>query len=171
MIKKFYDFKLNEDLEFKMIPTQYELIKISALFLPNSLDTIYRFLTKNGNSYDLYFSLTNENNHLLSNDNFIYDYTKSEIPTIFFSLTERGLDPINFDDLTNKGEKFEVMSKIIWLINEYDISNNFKIYSVGEVGNDKYRFYSYYLYNMPQFKIVEGASDNYNGKKCYYLIK
>lgn len=170
-INQFNKFKLNEELDFKMSPTDYEIIKSNPLFIPGAKDEIYRFITTNNNSYDLYFSLTNEGDYKLSNGNNIKNITTSLIPTIFFSLTERGLDTLTFDELTDKGEKFEVMGKIIFLINEYDKIYNYKLYSVGEVSKEKYKFYSYYLHNLPQFEILDGKSDNYNGKKCYYLVK
>jgi hypothetical protein len=170
-INQFNKFKLNEELDFKMSPTDYEIIKSNPLFIPSAKDEIYRFITTNNNSYDLYFSLTNERDYKLSNGNNIKNITTSLIPTIFFSLTERGLDTLTFDELIDKGEKFEVMSKIIFLINEYDKIHNYKLYSVGEVSKEKYKFYSYYLHNLPQFEILDGKSDNYNGKKCYYLVK
>jgi hypothetical protein len=171
-INNFNKFKLNEELDFKMSPTDYEIIKTNPLFISGNKDDIYRFITKkNNNSYDLYFSLTYESDYTLSNGNNIKNITRSFIPTIFFSLTERGLDVSTFDKLTDEEEKFEVMSKIFFLINEYDKIHNYKLYSIGEVDKKKYKFYSYYLYNIPQFKIVEGGSDNYNGNKCYYLIK
>ena len=171
IINNFNKFKLNEELDFKMSPTAYEIVKSNSLTMALVMDDIYRFVTTNHNSYDLYFSLTKEENHILSNGDHIKNITTSLIPTIFFSLTERGLDALTFDKLTDNGEKFEVMGKIIFLINEYDKIHNYKLYSVGEVSKEKYKFYSYYLHNIPQFEITEGESDNYNGKKCYYLIK
>lgn len=166
----FLNFKLNEDLEFKMIETDFKEIIIPSLFIPNKNDTIYQFVSNFGNFYDLYFSLTIEDDYKLSNGKNISEYTDGFINTIFFSLTDRGLDPTSFDKLTNKGEKFEVMGKVIWLINQFDTKNQNNIYSVGEVDSKKYQFYSYYLHNIPQFTIVEGKSQNYGGKKCYYLL-
>jgi len=153
-----------------MIPTIYKEINIKSLFISNDIDKIFRFISKSGTSYDVYFSLTKESNHLLSDNTNLYDYIKSNIPTIFFSLTERGLDSLVFDNLTNKNEQFEVMGKIIWLISEFHKKYNYNVYSIGEVDEKKYKFYKYFLHNLPQFIILDGDSDNYNGKNCYYLI-
>jgi hypothetical protein len=152
MIKKFNNFKLNEELDFDIKPTEYSILKISPLFVGKE-DMIYRFVSKSGESYDIYFSLTKESNHILSNGENIDKYTKSFIPTIFFAPTERGLETSIFDKLTNKNEMLEVMGKVIYLINEYDKVNNFSVYSIGEVDKKKYKFYSYFLHNIPQFKI------------------
>ena len=170
-ILDFSNFKLNEELEFKMVRTDYEKIKTPSLF-PNisGYDDIYRFVSNKGNSYDVYFSLTNERDHILSNGKNLHSYNIDKIPTIFFSLTERGLDSMSFDKLTGNDERLEIMGKVVWLINEYDKINNFSIYSIGEVNAKKFEFYSRYLHNISQFKIFEGDSDNYNGKKCYYLV-
>ena len=169
-ILNYKKFKLNEELEFKMIPTTYQEVNIKSLFISGQIDKIFRFNSKSDTSYDLYFSFTKETNHTLSDDTNLHDYTKYLILTIFFSLTERGLDPLVFDNLTNKSEQFEVMGKIIWLINEHHKKYKYDVYSIGEVDEKKYKFYTYFLHNLPQFSILKGNSDNYNGRKCYYLI-
>lgn len=171
MILDFLNFKLNEELEFKMIETNFKEIKINSILVKGERDTIYRFISNSGNSYDVYFSLTKEVGVKLKENTYITDYTNNYIPTIFFSLTNRGLDINTFDLLTNKNEKFEVMGKVIYLIDYFVNSNNYEVYSIGEVNIDKYRFYSYYLHNLPYFTIKEGDSNNYNGKMVYYLIK
>lgn len=63
------------------------------------------------------------------------------------------------------------MSKVLYLIDHFIKSIEYKVYSIGEVSDEKYRFYSYYLHNLSYFKIKEGTSNNYNGKMAYYLIK
>ena len=168
-ISNFFNF-INEDLDFKMVETKFIEIEIPSLFIPGEKDKIFRFISTKGNSYDLYFCLTLEDNCQLSNGRFIRDYD-SPIPTIFFSLTERGLDPLTFDDLTNRSEKFEVMGKITWLISQYGLKYSNNIFSIGEVDSKKYQFYLHYLHNLPQFSLTEGYSKNYGGKKCYYLVK
>ena len=171
MIKKFNKFKINEELDFNMIETKFKEIKINSLFIKDNKDTIYRFETISGNEYDVYFSLTDESGCKLIDNTSIDDITNEYIPTIFFSLTERGLDPNTFDVLTNNKENFEVMGKVIYIIDNFVNSNKYNVYSIGEVDDNKYRFYSYYLHNLNYFKIVEGTSYSYNGKMVYYLIK
>ena len=171
MIHNFNEFNMNEEMEFKSSPTNYSSLSIPPLFKVGKKDNIFRFITKSNTSYDIYFALINDLIHLLSNGKNLCDYTTNPFPTIFFSLTERGLNQNLFDELTNKNEKFEVMSKVIYLVNEYDKLYKYPVYSVGEVNQNKYKFYSNYIHNIPQFKILEGNSDIYNGKKCYYLIK
>lgn len=171
MIKKFNEFRLNEELDFKMIPTKFTKINIPGLFISNVNDTIYRFTSNNGNSYDLYFSLTDESDSILDDGVVVKNMTTDYVPTIFFSLTDRGLDVDIFNKLTNNGEKFEVMGKIIFLIHDFMFSNKYKLYTVGEVEDKKYKFYMNYLHNLSGVSMMRGTSNSYNGEKAYYLIK
>lgn len=168
MIYKFKDF-INEELDFKMKPTDFTIIKIDPFYYGNN-DEIYRFITNSGNSYDVYFVKTIEQNYSLSNGKKIDEYVNNLIvTTIFFSLTNRGLDPKTFNELTNNKEIYEVMSKVIYLIYRYDIGNKFNIYSIGGFDSKKYNLYSKYLNNLPNLKILEGKSEYY--KNAYYLVR
>lgn len=141
MIKifNFLNFKLNEELEFKMFETTFEEIIIDSIMVYDEKDTIYRFISSSGTSYDLYFSLTSEFGSKLKDNTYINVYSGDNyIPTIFFSLTDRGLDVNTFDLLTNKNEKFEVMGKVIYLIDHFVKLNKYNVYSIGEVDSSKY---------------------------------
>ena len=137
----------------------------------------YEFLTDKGNSYSVYFMITEENDIELSNGENLSKYTKlNKIPTIFFSLTENGLDGENFDELVNKNEQLEVMGKVVFIILEYIKTNIYTTYSIGDVGNKKINFYNYYKKYFKDFDIFIGDSENYfdvekGYKKAYYLIK
>ena len=76
---------LKEELDFNIVNTKYHVIHIKSLFILGNSDTIYRFISKKGNSYDCYFCLTNENNHILNNGSTLYSYSNGNlIITIFF---------------------------------------------------------------------------------------
>lgn len=170
-IKSFNDFSLNEEIDWNIIPTNYSIINIVGLFVNSGQDVIYRFTSNGGNSYDVYFSITHESNHLLSDGSNLYNYSTGSIPTIFFSLTERGVDPNVFDNPVNRNEYLEIMGKVVYLILEFISSHNYSVYSIGEVAFKKYKFYSNYKKYFTGFNIIEGPSDNYNGHIAYYLIK
>ena len=76
-----------------------------------------------------------------------------------------------------KDSLFQIDNKSLLALLNID-SNNivlsfYVIYQI-LISNDLspiYRFYSYYLHNLPYFKIKEGISNNYNGRMAYYLIK
>ena len=68
------------------------------------------------------------------------------------------------------------MNEIKMILNDYINSVNYKVFSIGRVDTNKYRFYSYWLKNLPISEVLIGDSDNYIdtfGKKdkAYYLIR
>jgi len=165
-LKKYIEF-INEEIEFKMFPVDYEERK-DLIF--NKETTIFEFKTKN-DEYSLYFSNTDERNHILSDGKYLYDYCDGkDIPTIYFSLKNRGLS-IDFDVLTGYDEELTVLGSVIYLINEYDRRYNNPVYTIGYVDPKKERFYMYYLHNLKRFKLLKGDSYSYEGSGAYYLIK
>jgi hypothetical protein len=164
-IKK-YSYFLNEEIDFKMKPVDYEE---SNDIILGKKTKIYTFKTKN-DEYSLYFSLTNESNHLLSNEKYLYEYCNGlDIPTIYFSLKRRELST-DFDKLTGYDEQITVLGIVTYLINEFDMKYNYPVYSIGRVDTKKEKFYMYYLHNLNKFKILKGDSDSYQ-VGVYYLIK
>lgn len=108
---------------------------------------------------------------ILSDNSRLYDYCDGkDIPTIFFSLSNRGLSN-DFDNLTGYNEGLTVLSYISYLINEYDRKYNRPVYSIGYVDPKKEKFYMYFLHNLEQFKILKGKSNSYVRSGAYYLIK
>jgi len=136
----------------------------------------YNFISNNDNSYSVYFLITEEDNIKLSNGEFLKEYTElNNIPTIFFSLSERGFGK-NFDLLTNKMEFLEVMGEVVFLILEYIKKHNYTTFSIGEVGDKKIHFYNHYRKYFKDFDILTGKSKNYidddnNKISAYYLVK
>jgi hypothetical protein len=118
--------------------------------------------------------MTTEENELLSDGTMLGNYTNlTEIPTIFFSLSNRKFDD-NFNKFTNNKEYLEVMGKVVFIILEFIKKHKYTVYSIGEVGDKKIIFYNNYRKFFNEFKILTGESANYidNGKKmnAYYLI-
>lgn len=171
-IKSFKEiYIINEELDFKIIPTKY----ISKYI--NGVDT-FTFITNKNNSYTVYIEETTESNHLLNNGEYLQDINNNKtIPTIYFSETDRILDPSTFNNLTNYSEYMEVMGKVIYIISEF-IKNNqqYSVFSIGEVDIKKFNFYKNWLGNLPITRFEIGLSDNYiddknNKTKAYYLIR
>jgi len=167
IILDYQNFKLNEDSEFKMIPVEYQEEFGSIL----DKDTIiYKFRTKY-DEYSVYFSNTYEDNHILSDGSMLYEYCDGKnIPTIFFSLSSRGLSA-DFDKLTKLKEEYTVLGSVLYLINEYDKKYNRPVYTIGFVDPKRERFYMYYLHNLDRFKLLMGSSNSYANSGAYYLIK
>ena len=174
MIYRFNDF-LNEELDFKIIPCTYS---VGSFTHNNILIDKYTFITNKQNSYTVYIHNTYESNHLFDDGTYLQDVNKYKpIPTIYFSMTNRGFDRNSFDTLTNNQEKFEVMGKVIFIISEF-INNNpqYDVFSIGEVDKDKFNFYKNWLKQLPIRDMKIGLSDSYIDKnnnqiKAYYLIK
>lgn len=171
MITNFFEYM--KEIDFNIIPTEYN---INYQNLNNKDVESYDFLSNIGTKYSVYFLLTNEDNELLSNNKHLLEYGDiNNIPTIFFSLTNRGFGK-NFDDLTNNNEKLEVMGKIIYLIKEYMNKHKYNIYSIGNVDDKKINFYNYYRKHFKEYQILTGKSKYYldknkNKSESYYLIK
>lgn len=166
-ILTFFEY-LNE-IDFNIISTEYAISKMDDIIR-------YTFLSNKKNSYSVYFRTTSEDNEKLSDSSNLSDYTDlNNIPTIFFSLTERNFDD-NFNELTNKQEFLEIIGKVVFIILEIIRKNNYTVYSIGTVGSKNIQLYNHYRKYFNQFKIETGLSKNYiddsnNKQYVYYLIK
>lgn len=176
MILRFEDF-INEEIEFNLIPCGYTSSKISHLGY--DIDS-FTFTTNKQNSYTVYIHYVIESNHRLDDGTLLQNLNKNKdgiIPTIYFSESDRGLDPESFDVLSNKGEFMEVMGKVIFIISDFINKNiQYSLFSIGEVSEGKENFYRNWLKNLDISDIKIGPSDNYfdkNGNpiKSYYLVK
>jgi hypothetical protein len=169
MIKNFLDWFSIYELDFNIHDTEYSINNIEDIIQ-------YSFISKNDYSYSVYFKLTKEDNEHLSNGKYLKDYCDlNNIPTIFFSLTERGFGN-NFDDLTSNKEFLEVMGKVVFLIKEFIQKNDYNVYTIGEVGSKKYKFYNNYRKYFSDYMILTGKSKNYldknnNKMNAYFMIK
>ncbi|MCK9417056.1 hypothetical protein M0Q97_10400 [Candidatus Dojkabacteria bacterium] len=163
-MKKFYNF-INE-IDFNIYPTDYQ---INNHTLNGNYIESYDFISKNHISYSVYFLITNEKNEKLSNGHFLNEYCDLNIPTIFFSLSQREFGQ-NFDDLTDAKEFTEVMGKVVYCILEYINKHDYNVYSIGEVDSKKQRFYNYYRKHFKDFNILSGLSTYYKNM-AYYMIK
>ena len=168
-------FKFNEflfEMAFESREVEYTILYKS---LGGKMVEVYRFLSKNGTSYDVCFALTTEDDEELPNGDKLSDYTElDKIPTIFFSLTNRGFGE-DYNDLSNKFEQFDILSKIVYIIGEYMNTHNYTVYTVGGVEEQKMKFYLNYMKHFNDYKQYDLPSKNYSvdgGKTmAKYLIK
>lgn len=174
MMKNYKNFILMNELDFNIINTLY-----NPGIIPKTTMIYYEFLSKKGNSYRVYFRETYENDFKLNDNTYLSDYINLNniIPTIFFSATERGFDPLTFDLLTKRNEQLDVLGRVVFLILEF-INNHpkYNVYSIGEVPEKKFNFYDYYRKYFSNFDLKIGETKNYkdknnNNTKAYYLIK
>lgn len=171
MITDFFEYI--KEIDFNIISTEYY---INYHKLDNNDVESYNFVSKNNTKYSVYFMITKEDNVLLSDKTYLKQHGNiDEIPTIFFSLTERNFDD-NFDDITNNNEMLEVMGKVVYLIKEYINKHNYDIYSIGTTDDKKIKFYNHYRKYFKDYNILIGNSkyyfDNFNNNTdVFYLVK
>ena len=132
-MKKYLTF-LNE-MTFNQIPTQFQMFSKSSIILGYK-DYKFDFTSNKGTNYSVYITMTKEKNETKMFDGTLLPNVI--IPTIYFSETKYGLDPIYFNKLTNKNEFAEVIGKVIYIILDF-VKNNteYEVYSIGEVSDKK----------------------------------
>jgi len=157
--------KFLNEMIFPSIQTTYDIDRSNNNF--NTYDYRYTFKTIKNNEYSVYFLMTKEEDNTTLNDGTILP--NIIIPTILFSETKNGLDPLFFNKLTNYNEFSEVMGKVMYIILDFIKSHNFNIYSIGSVDDKKLKYYNNYINHLNDFNIINGHSVLYGS--AYYLIK
>jgi hypothetical protein len=164
-----------------LIETEYKIVVDGDII-------IYRFKTNSDNFYDLEFIINQINcNNKIDSGGVLSDYTESYnirgyclIPTIDigFVPSEINLDDRDNHELytkeTNRGEQFELMGRISYLVKEY-IKNNpeEKVFVVGKNTKEtKLKMYEKMFTNLfnNDFLSVEGENFGYDNG-CFYFIK
>jgi len=176
LINQIIKESINESFE-RIIKTDYEIIKESDDIL------IYRFKTNSGNSYDLEFIkgfISPET--VFDSGNILIDYTKNEhvMETIdlAFVPSEVNLEDRDNQELytkeTNRGEQFELMSRISYLTKEFMVNNpNVIIYIIGkDTKESKLNMYLKVFDSIFSSNYIkeEGKASGYSGG-AYYFIK
>lgn len=171
---------LNESFQ-KITPTDYEIVNDGEII-------IYRFKTDSNNSYDLEFINGFIDCNTKVGDGVISDYVegiKIGGNKCFILTTDIAFVPseINIEDRdnpelytkeTNRGEQFELMGRLSYLVKEY-IKNN-EMENIFVVGKDtkqiKLNIYNKLFDNLfsSDFIMVEGYNKHYDDG-CFYFIK
>lgn len=174
-ILDFFHFNLTEEMDFDIIPCVYQSGTINRGDL---IIKTFTFRSESNTQYTVYINETHESNHLLSDNTYLQDINNQRpIPTIYFSETSRGLNPLTFGSLTNKNEFMDVMGKVIFIIKDFMTTNKqYVVFSIGEVGEKKFKFYKNWLKKLPISNLLIGRSDFYfdeigNKTNAYYLIR
>lgn len=164
--------KFNEELSFSLIKCDYKVRTVdNPYYMTSAKSKVYQF-TVHDKVYDVYFTLTKEYNHELSDGTSIYDYAKhitknngANIPTIYFTLSGRKYD--EFNDLTGLNTPLDVIGRVMYIISEIIKNNNYNIYVI-EAIDKKMKIYSNYFSKMG-LQVKKGWSYTYR-KDVYYLI-
>lgn len=168
---------LNESFD-TILKTDYEMVKDGVI-------TIYRFKTNSNNYYDLEFIsglidcyTKTDDGGFLSKYFLCDDDEVVKTIDVAFVPSEINIDDRDNHELytkeTNRGEQFELMGRISFLVKEF-IKNNPKqnIFVIGKNSKEmKLKIYNKMFDNIfsQNFIRVEGENPGYD-EGCFYLIK
>ena len=131
-------------------------------------NTTYFFKSKRGNEYRLDLVILMESNSNLK-DNRLHN---KKFISVSFSISDATDD--NYDDVTNKNELYDVMSRIRYLIklNEYRINNGY-VFMFGKPDEEKINMYSMFIkICFPDYKLIVDYTSGFpNTNVGYYFVK
>lgn len=167
-------FMVDEILEPQK--TEFKKLNGNSLLHNYTYDT-YRFITKNNNSYDVEFykqviSLK-DIKYIEGFDNketigIIIGFTPSEIAEKEISDDIAGGINDPYIQRTNKNEQYEVIGKVIYLVQEYVKNNpNYYIYLILKNTYDK----NLMIYNSIYNNIFKNDFNVYESNDTFYYIK
>lgn len=135
----------------------------------NEFNYTYHFDSKNGNSYRLDFVILMEDNNNLVNK-ILHD---KKFISVGYSLSDR--NDKNYDDPTNLEEQYDLLGRIIFLINEFKKNINEEVYTFmfGKPSDKKYSMYKYILDKcFPDYKIIKDFTSGFDNTTIgFYLIR
>lgn len=180
LINKVITETLNESFE-SIIETNFKIIEEGDI-------TIYRFKTNSGNEYDLEFIFdTTKCDTPIEGGLYLDRLTKTQniggfcrIPTVDIAFVPSEINlsdrenPELYTKETNRGEQFELMGRISYLVKQY-LKNNpqQKVFIIGKNTKEtKLKIYETIYNNIfsSEFIKVEGQNEGYP-EGCVYFIK
>lgn len=158
-------------------PTDYEILK-------DGMTTIFRFTTDGGNSYDLEFIPTFlSRDYEIEQGGVLGDYNKQR-GDLFIGIDVAFVpSEINISDRddhelytkeTNRGEQFELMSRIAYLVGIYISESEINIYVIGkDTKTMKLKIYENLFNNIfsDEFTKLDGQNEHYDGGSYYFIKK
>lgn len=191
LVKKIIAEKLSkmtiDEIFDKSVSTEYE--KLSDVVVGNSLKhDVYRFKTDGGFSYDAEFYKIYINfNHpdfdriILLDGNelpnrhyeiiglgIVIGFTPTEISSLNTPKNIQGTLDDPYIEKTNRNEQYEVLGKIIFLVEEYIKNNsNYNIYIITKNINRT----NIKIYNQMFRNVFSNNFDVYESTEAYYYIK
>ena len=168
-VGKFSDFILNEIFATPK-KTVYKLEQEESKYFPGNLNYLAKFNTDSGEEYIL---------NLLYVEDLISPFPNRPMYNISFTIAEQYdlTNYIKYEKDTDKGEHFEVVSRLIHIISNVDllISNEYPnvIYIIGETENiKKINFYRDIIKNsLKNYSELKGDSSINLGRSAFYYWK
>jgi len=161
--------KIDEIFDTEYENVDYTISKYLHPEYKNEFNYTYHFDSKNGNSYRLDFVTLIEDNSNLVNK-ILHD---KKFISIGYSLSDR--NDKNYDDPTNLEEQYDLLGRIIFLINEFkkNINEKFYTFMFGKPSDKKYSMYKYILVKcFPDYKIIKDFTSGFDTTTIgFYLIR
>lgn len=170
MIHKFKMFELVTSIK----ETQYSFKEMRGYFHHDLIDYRYTFKTNSGTKYKLDLKAIKEKNIIFNDNSELNDYSLNKknnyniCYVISYTLYER--NHFNYDEETNKFEHYELLSKIMFLLQDFikKYSNN-NIFVIGSTNSKKIKFYSNYFKSF-NIKLYEAYSESYKDNFLYLIF-
>jgi hypothetical protein len=148
----------------RLITTEYEKIE-------DGIITIYRFQTDSGNSYDLEFIHGFESGNIVNKEGLVTVIDIAFVPSEINTEDRENHDLYSKE--TNRGEVYELMGRISYLVKDFITNNNYNIYVFGK--NTKYtkqKIYNNMYDNIfsDDFIKIEGDSIQYD-EGAFFFVK
>lgn len=129
---------------------------------------VYFFESNNKNEYRLDFIPILESNTNLK------DIRLHNKVFISISFSTKDATTLNYDNPTNLGEQYDVLSKIEFLIKEYQRKNDMtnKIFMFGEPEERKFKMYQYFIkICLPDKKFIKDFTSSFSGTNIgFYFL-
>jgi hypothetical protein len=147
---------------------KYDIEKYKSPIYHDEENITYFFDSKNGNEYRLDLVVLKEN------DDDLKDKRLHNKKFISVSFSIGNATELNYDDITNKNELYDVMSRLKYLIklNEDLILNDY-VFMFGKPDDGKLKMYEYFIkICFPDYKLIIDYTSGFpNTNIGFYLIK
>jgi hypothetical protein len=169
-----YNFKLFE-LITSPKETSFKFEEFRGYYHHDLKDYRYIFQTKSGSKYKLDLKASKEKNIIFDDKTELKNYSLTKYKNtdisicyvISYTLIER--NHINYDDETNKFEHFELLGKVVYLLQDFMKKfSNYNIFIMYSNNDKKIKFYSNYFNNF-KLKFYKAESLSFN-TEVFYLI-
>ena len=167
------DYKIFE-LVTSMKETKFQFKEFRGYYKHDLTDYRYIFKTNSGTKYKLDLKAIKEKNIIFNDDTELKDYSKTKIQdtnicyVISYTLFERS--HLNYEEETNKNEHYELLSKIMYLLQDFrNKFENYNVFIFGTVSDKKLKFYSNY-FKMFKIKYYESYSKFFYEDVLYLIF-
>jgi hypothetical protein len=157
---------IDETFDRTISSLDFEIVSGTSQHIINETDYIYFFDSEKGNRYRLdliKFKEPNVKNEELKDKIFI---------SISYSLANR--DSLNYDKKTELNEIYDLMSRIKFLLNDYEATylKTNEIFMFGKPDDQKFAMYEYIIkICFPDYRLIIDNAHLFDDNLGFYIIK